>query len=182
MAPVIRALSLTALVACALCACSRKAGHAGGESPSGADSQLTQLSCGARTYRVSAERVDDEVRGACERAQQSEQALQAYRGTLTRFTCQGSDGHVTSSLLVPRAQYDDYDRNCRQYLATEEAFHRNTADVGAHQAALKDFIAANNALARKHLDDDNALFRQRQQDQSAVSTLIRSRGGSIEIK
>lgn len=172
MKALIFAPCLATLAICALSACSRKA----------ADGQLTQLSCGSKTYRVSADGVDGEVRGACERAQQSEQALQAYRGTLTRFTCQGSDGHVTSSTLVARAQYDDYDRNCRQYLTTEEAFHRNTADIGAHQSALKDFIAANNALAKKHLDDDNALFSQRQADQAAVSALIKSRGGSIEIK
>jgi hypothetical protein len=174
--PLIFALCLATLAVCALSACSRKASHSGGDSQSGADGQTTQLSCGSKTYRVRADRVDGEVRGACERAQQSEAALQAYRGTLTRFTCQGSDGHVTSNLMVPRAQYDDYDRNCREYLT------RNTADIGAHQSALKDFIAANNALAKKHLDDDNALFRQRQADQAAVSTLIKSRGGSIEIK
>ena len=182
MQSVIRAASLAVLVVCSLSACSRKAGNPGGESPSGTVGEPTQLTCGSKTYRVGADRVNDEVRGACERARQSEEALQAYRATLTRFTCQGSDGHVTSSSLVPRAQYDDYDRNCRQYLTTEEAFHRNTADIGAHQSALKEFIAANNALTRQHLDEDNALFRQRQQEQSAVSALIKSRGGSIEIK
>ena len=39
-----------------------------------------------------------------------------------------------------------------------------------------------NTLTRKHLDDDNVLFRQRQADQAAASTLVKSRGGSIEIK
>jgi hypothetical protein len=31
-------------------------------------------------------------------------------------------------------------------------------------------------------DDDNALFRQRQADQAAVSALIKSRGSFVEIK
>ena len=179
MKPLSFALCLATLAVCALAACSRKT--VGGQ-PAPAVADLTQLPCGSKTYRVSADRIDKEVRGACERAQQSGQALQAYRGTITRFTCQGSDGHVTSSVLVPRAQYDDYDRNCRQYLTVEEAFHRHAADIGAHQAALRDFIAANNALVKKHLDDDNALFRQRQADQAAASALIKSRGGSIEIQ
>jgi len=174
---VIPVLCVAALAVCALEGCSRKpaavASVAEGES---------QLPCGSKTYRVSTAAVDDEVRGACQRASQSESALQAYRATMTRFTCQGSDGHVHSSILVPHAQYDDYERNCRQFLTTEDAFHNHTADIGAHQAALKEFIAANNALAKQHLDDDNALFRQRQADQAAVSTLIKSRGGSIEIK
>jgi hypothetical protein len=179
--PFVSALCIAALAVCALDGCSRKPAPAALEAPSAAGGE-TQLPCGSKTYRVSAAAVDDEVRGACERARQSESALQAYRATLTRFTCQGSDGHVVSSVQVPRAQYDDYERNCRQYLTTEEAFRNHTADIGAHQSALRDYIAASNVLTKKHVEDDNALFRQRQADQAAVSTLVKSRGGSIEIR
>jgi hypothetical protein len=167
-------MMLAALSACAVCACTHKAAE-------GAGGQMTQLSCGSTTYRVSAERVDGEVNDACERAKRSVEALRAYRATISRFTCQRSDGHVILSLLAPRELFDEYDKNCRQYLTAADAFHNRTMDLAAHQTASRDFTARNNALARKHSEDDNALFRQRQADQASLSTLIKSRGGSIEI-
>jgi hypothetical protein len=167
-------MMLVALIACAVCACSRKAGE-------GAGGQMTQLSCASTTYRVSADRVDGEVNDACERAKKSAEALRAYRATISRFTCQRSDGHVILSLLAPQDEFDEYDRNCRQYLSAEDAFHNHPSDMAAHQAASRDFTARNNELARKHGTDDNALFHRRQADQASLGTLIKSRGGSIEI-
>lgn len=168
-------LMLAVLATLAVCACSRKAG----ESPGGG--QMTQLSCGSKTYRLSAAHVDAEVNEACERVTQSSEALKAYRATVARFTCQESDGHVILSLLAPREQLDDYDQNCRQYLSAEEAFHNRTIDIAAHQTASRDFTTRNNELARKHAAEDNALFRQRDADQASLSRLIKNRGGSLEI-
>jgi hypothetical protein len=167
-------MALALLAACVLGACARKAGP-------GAAGQPTQLSCGSKTYRVGAERVDTEVNEACDRVKKSAEALKAYRATVARFTCQGSDGHVVLSLLAPRDEFDEYDRNCRQYLAAQDALHNHTIDIAAHQAASRDFTAKNNELARKHAAEDNALFRQRDADQAALSRLIKDRGGSIEI-
>lgn len=167
-------MMLAVLAAVAVCACSRKAGE-------GAGGQMTQLSCGSKTYRVSAERLDAEVNEACERVTQSAEALKAYRATVARFTCQESNGHVILSLLAPRAQFDDYDRNCRQYLNAEDAFHNRTIDIAAHQVASRDFTARNNDLARKHAEEDNALFRRRDADQASLGRLIKERGGSLEI-
>jgi len=165
---------MAVLAACAVGACARKAGEAAG-------GQLTQLSCGSKTYRVSADRIDSEVDEACDRVSKSADALKAYRATVARFTCQESNGHVVLSLLAPRGLFDEYDRNCREYLAAQDAFHNHTIDIAAHSLALRDFTASNNQLARKHGEEDNALFRQRDADQAALSRLIRNRGGSIEI-
>ncbi|HXY95965.1 MAG TPA: hypothetical protein VEH00_03250 [Steroidobacteraceae bacterium] len=165
---------LALLAACAVGACARKSGEAAG-------GQATQLSCGNKTYRVSAERVDAEVNEACDRVRKSAEALEAYRATVARFTCQESNGHVVLSLLAPRDEFDEYDRNCRQYLTAQDALHNHTIDIAAHQAASRDFTASNNQLARRHAEADNALFRQRDADQAALSRLIKNRGGSIEI-
>ena len=165
---------LAILAGCAVCACSRKTGE-------GAGGQLAQLSCGSKTYRISAGRVDAEVNDACERVKKTAEALKAYRATVARFTCQESNGHVILSLLAPRDQFDAYDRNCRQYLAVQEAFRAGTIDIAAHQLASRDFTASNNELVRKHAAEDNALFHQRDADQASVSRLIKDRGGSIEI-
>ena len=165
---------LVLLAACAVGACTRKTGQ-------GAGAQLTQLSCAAKTYRIGADRIDAEVNEACDRVRKSAQALAAYRATIARFTCQESNGHVVLSLLAPRDEFDEYDRNCRQYLAAQDAFHNRTMDIAAHQIASRDFTASNNQLARKHGEEDNALFRQRDADQAALSRLIKNRGGSIEI-
>jgi hypothetical protein len=168
-------LTLLALLAAgAVVACSRKGGELAG-------GHLAQLSCGNKTYRVNAERIDAEVNGACDQVKKSAEALKAYRATSARFTCQESNGHVALSLMAPRDQFDDYDRNCRQYLAAQDALHNHTIDIAAHQAASRDFTASNNQLARQHADEDNALFRRRDADQAALSRLIKDRGGSIEI-
>jgi len=165
---------LVLLAAYAVGACTRKAGEEAG-------GRLTQLSCGSKTYRVSAERVDATVNEACDRVRKSAEALKAYRATIARFTCRESNGHVILSLLAPRDQLDEYDRNCRQYLTAQDALHNHTIDIAAHQIASRDFTASNNQLARKHGEEDNALFRQRDADQAALSRLIKDRGGSIEI-
>ncbi len=167
-------MMLIVLSAGAVGACTHKAGESAG-------GQITRLSCGSITYRVSAERVDAEVNDACERVKRSAEALRAYRATISRFTCQRSDGHVVLSLLAPRDQFDQYDSNCRQYLAAEDEFHNHPGDFAGHQNASRDFTAKNNELAKKRSADDNALFSQRQADQTALSGLIKSRGGSIEI-
>jgi len=171
-----RVILLALLTACAVAvgACTRKAAE-------GAGGQLRQLSCGSKTYRLGADRIDAEINEACDRAGKSAEALKAYRATVARFTCQESDGHVILSLLAPRDESDEYQRNCRQYLAAQDAFRNHTTDIAAHSAASRDFTARNNELARQHAAEDNALFRQRDADQAALSGLIKNRGGSIEI-
>jgi hypothetical protein len=133
---------------------------------SGAAAALTQLSCGDKTYRLEAGRITSDISGACNRYQTSQDALQAYRATMTRFTCQRSDGHVTQSVLVPGEQLDQYSSNCREYQSG---------------AALPKFVAQSNTLARQHLDHDNALFHQSKTDLGALDDLVRAAGGSREI-
>lgn len=173
MRPSLRIILLVVL-ACAVSACTRKAAE-------GTAGQLTQLSCGSKTYRIGADRVDHEVDDACRRVKASAEALRAYRATISRFTCQEDNGHVVLSLLAPRDLFDQYDMNCRQYLDVEQRFHNGAVDIGAHRVASRDFTARNNELARQHGQDDNALFHQRQSDQASLSALVKDRGGSIEI-
>jgi hypothetical protein len=175
-------ITLLALVACAAGGCSRKsAGTSSTDTRESAGGQLSQLTCASRTYRVRADQVDSEVNDACERVKKSAEALRAYRATIARFTCQESDGHIVLSLLAPRDQFDDYDKNCQQYLTAKDAFRNRTIDIAAHQSASREFTTRNNELARKRSEGDNALFHQRQADQASLNTLIRNRGGSIEI-
>lgn len=169
-----RVIMLALLAAYAVGACTRKAAE-------GAAGRLTQLSCGSKTYRVGADRIDAEINEACDRVGKSAEALKAYRATVARFTCQESNGHVILSLLAPRDEFDEYERNCREYLAAQDAFRNHATDIVAHSVASRDFTARNNELARKHAAEDNALFRQRDADQAALSRLIKNRGGSIEI-
>lgn len=168
------AVSTLVVVTCTVCGCSRKPVEATG-------GQMAQLTCGSKTYRIGADRIDGEVNAACQRANASAEALRAYRATISRFTCQENNGHVILSLLAPTSLFDDYEKNCRQYLSVEEAFHNRAIDLDTHHAASRDFTARNNELARRHGQDDNALFRQRAADQASLSRLIKDRGGSIEI-
>jgi hypothetical protein len=163
-----------ALVACAVCGCSRKPAEA-------TATRTTQWTCGSKTYRVEADRIDSEVNDACRRANASAEALRAYRATVSRFTCQEDNGHVILSLLAPTSLFDDYEKNCRQYLSVEQAFRNRAIDFESHRTASRDFTARNNELARRHGQDDSALFRQRAADQVSLSRLIKDRGGSIEI-
>jgi hypothetical protein len=167
-------ITLVVVLACAAAACARKTAENSG-------SQLTQLSCGGKTYRIGADRIDGEVDEGCRRVKASAEALRTYRATIARFTCQEDNGHIVLSLLAPSSLFDQYDRNCRQYLDLQQAFHAGTMDIAAHREAMKDFTAKNNELARRHGQDDNTLFRQRQADQASLARLVRDRGGSIEI-
>jgi hypothetical protein len=167
-------IGIVVLLTCASSGCSR-------HSPDTSGGQMAQLTCGGRTYRVGADRIDAEVKDACQRVNASAAALRAYRATISRFTCQESNGHVILSLLAPTSLFDEYEKNCRQYLSVEEAFHSRAIDLDSHRAASKDFTARNNELARRHGQDDNALFRDRAADQASLGRLIKNRGGSIEI-
>jgi len=167
-------MMLVLLAACAVCACTRKAAESGA-------APVTQLSCEGTTYRVSADGVDGEVNAACERANKSAEAVKAYQATVSRFTCQESDGHVITSILAPGELFDEYSESCRQYLAAQEAFHNRTMDFAAHRVASDAYHAKSNELARRYGEHYNALFRERKSDQAALSRLIKNRGGSIEI-
>jgi hypothetical protein len=177
MSQFLRVVQRIALAACALAGCSQKTTQGSGPPLE----RMTQLTCASQTYRVAADKIDAAVNDACEHAKQSAQALKDYRATVTRFTCQESDGHVVLSLLAPRDLFDEYGKNCQQYLAVQEAFRNRSIDIHAHHDASQEFTAKNNELARKHGEDDNALFRQRASDQATVGRLIKERGGSIEI-
>jgi hypothetical protein len=167
-------VGVVVLVTCTVSGCSRQPPQTNG-------GQMTQLTCGSKTYRVATDRIDGEVNDACQRANVSAEALRAYRAAISRFTCQESNGHVTLSLLAPRSLFDEYEKNCRQYLSVEDAFHNRAIDLDAYRTASRDFTARNNELARRHGQDDNALFRERAADQASLSRLIKNRGGSIEI-
>jgi hypothetical protein len=143
-----------------------RGGHPHGASSSDATAAPTPLSCGDKTYRLEAARITADVNGACDRYHASQGALQAYRATMTRFTCQQSDGHVTQSVLVPVDLLDQYNANCREYQSGE---------------ALSKFSAQSNALSKQHMDRDNALFRQSKSDLAALNALVKVAGGSLEI-
>jgi hypothetical protein len=179
---VIHVTALLALLACGACGCSRKSADTSSvDTRESAGGQLMRLSCASTTYRVRADQVDSDVNDACGRVKKSAEALRAYRATIARFTCQEGDGHIVLSVLAPRDQFDDYDKNCQQYLTAKEAFRNHTSDFAAHQSASREFTTRNNELVRKRSEEDNALFHQRQADQASLNTLIRNRGGSIEI-
>jgi hypothetical protein len=151
--------------------------------------QSIQLKCGTTTYRVLRRRVSSDVHAACERAGASLDALQTYRASVSRFTCQEDDGHVVHSLLVPKDLRDAYEQNCHEYIRASDAYRsarRGSSDerdaaLRTHHDAFAQFNDAANSLARKYAAEDNALFRQRQADQGSMNALVKDIGGAIEI-
>jgi hypothetical protein len=149
---------------------------------------LVRLACGEKTYRLSKDKIDDDIRAACEQAKQSVAALQAYRAAAVRYTCQANDGHIWESRTVPAYLLDDYTHNCQEYLAAEETIRSGTADrslgrmaaLAAHRAATKKFTDKSNELALRGLADANELYQQNETGQAHLNKLIKSAGGSTE--
>jgi hypothetical protein len=177
---------LVALLAGTVSACGAHPGH---ESSQGGVA-AAQLTCGGKTFRLDAERIDGALHEACDRANASLDALKAYRATVVRFTCQESNGHIVSSLLAPQDLISGYDASCKEFLAAKDAFHASMQSPAAtdphaafeqHRTASAKFTAATNELARRHGLEDNTLYRQRQADLASVSQLVKNAGGSIEI-
>ena len=142
----------------------------GGESASG-------WMCADKTYRLGVDRVDSELKDSCERVKQSRAALDSYRATIQRFTCQKSDGHVVMSVLVPKDQFDDYGILCNEYLSNV-----SSADPASRREANAKLTAGGNQLVRRHMQQDEALFRQAKADRTTLNRLVKERGGAIEIE
>jgi hypothetical protein len=177
---------LAAMLASAVIGCGAHSGHGSSQ----ASLPAAQLSCGGKTFRLDADKINSAMHESCDRASASLDALQAYRATVVRFTCREGDGHIVSSLLAPQDLISSYDASCKEFLAAKEAFHASLQSAPAahphaafeqHRTASAKFTAATNELARRHALADNALYRQRQADLAAVSQLVKNAGGSIEI-
>ena len=177
---------LAATLASGVCGCGAHAGHGSsqGSTPAG------QLSCGGKTFRLDADKINSAMHESCERANASLDALQAYRATVVRFTCQEGNGHIVSSLLAPQDLISGYDASCKEFLAAKDAFHASLQSAPAadphaafeqHRTASSKFTTATNELARRHALEDNTLYRQRQANLASVSQLVKNAGGSIEI-
>jgi hypothetical protein len=184
-------ISFVAAIGAGTFGCGRGASGDGGAAAneqSDAD-QSIQLKCGTTTYRISGRRVSSDVRAACDRVGASFDALQTYRASVSRFTCQESDGHVVHNLLVPKGLRDAYEQNCREYVRAGDAYRAvraaSSADrraaLRSHREAFERFSDAANRLARKYAAEDEALFRQRQADQGSMNALVRDLRGSVEI-
>jgi hypothetical protein len=149
---------------------------------------LGRLACGEKTYQLSGDKINDDIRAACEQAKQSVAALQAYRAAAVRYTCQANDGHIWESRTVPAYLLDDYTHNCQEYLAAEETIRSGTADrslgrmaaLAAHRAATKKFTDKSNELALGGLANANDLYQQEEISQAHLNKLIKSAGGSTE--
>jgi hypothetical protein len=147
---------------------------------------LVRLSCGEKTYRLSNDKIDDDIQGACEQAKQLLAAVQAYQAATVHYTCQDSDGHIREGRTVPKYLLDDYARNCQEYVAAEEAVRNGTQDrslgrSAAHRAAAKKFTDKSNEIALRGAADADALYQQKTTNEAHLNKLIKRAGGSIEI-
>ena len=177
---------LAAMLASGVFGCGAHAGHGSSQSSTPAG----QLSCGGKTFRLDADKINSAMHESCERANASLDALKAYRATVVRFTCQEGNGHIVSSLLAPQDLISGYDASCKEFLAAKDAFHASMQSAPAadphaafeqHRTAAAKFTTATNELARRHALEDNTLYRQRQANLASVSQLVKNAGGSSEI-
>lgn len=175
---VARVLSLL-LFGLSLCACGGRNAATGSDSQTSAN-PLAQLKCGNTIYNLSADKIDAEVNGQCDRLNKSYKLHQATRDR-ARFTCQDGKGHVVMSVLVPDALLPDYDKSCQEYRAADQPFESGTADRQTHFDALKKLQSETNQLTRQTVDEANAIWRQNRADQTVLNKLVKSRGGSIAI-
>lgn len=156
----------------------KKAGS--GEYESNAN-QTSQLKCGDMTYRLSSDRIDGEISGACERMTKSYEASASSRSAKVRFSCQDSKGHVVLGMLVRAELLEDYNRSCQRFVAAEAALPSSPTDRQPYFDMLRKFQAETNQLTRQSVDASNAIWRQNQADKTALNQLVNARGGSIEI-
>jgi hypothetical protein len=150
---------------------------------------LVRLACGEKTYQLSDDKINDDIRAACEQAKQSNAAVQAYQAAAVRYACQASGGHFWEGRTVPKYLLDDYTRNCQEYVVAEEAIRSGTQDrsldrsaaFAAHRAAAKKFTDKSNEIALRGAAEADALYQQKTTNQAHLNKLIKRAGGSIEI-
>jgi hypothetical protein len=182
-------VALLLLVGCDLSGCGRgrdintdTQNKSAGSSEAGSNgSQPAQLKCGDTTYRLSSDKIDSEINGACERMTKSYDATMSNRSARARFTCQDSKGHVVLSMLVPDDSLENYNRSCQQFLGAEAALPNSPTDRQPYFNVLRTLQAETNQLTRQSVDAANAIWRQNRADEAALNQLVKVRGGSIEI-
>jgi len=174
-----------------LAACGGGSGSTGdssGQSATAAE-QMTQLTCGNLTYRLSKEKVTSDIMASCDQVTKSLKALRAYRAAKVRFTCREGDGRIVKSLAVPERQLDDYNQECQEYLAAKDAYIRSLKERNTdrqtlfemHRAAYTKLNGGGNDLMRQSAEEDSALYRRKLADQAVLERAIKDLGGSIEI-
>jgi len=149
----------------------------------------TQLPCGGTTYRIRSGKLTGVIDAACEELAQAVQTERGYRATIVRFTCRDTRERIVQSLLVPSHLLDQYESNCREYLAAQDAFESALRDRSqdhktvwqTHRAEASRFNTRTNELAKAHLAEMNDLARRTRADREALEHLIKDAGGSIEI-
>ena len=160
----------------------------GGQSTTAAD-QMTQLTCGNLTYRLSKDKVTGGIMASCDQVTKSLKALRAYRAAKVRFTCREADGRIVKSLAIPEHQLDDYNQECQEYLAAKDADIRGLKERSTdkhtlfemHSAAYTKLNGGGNDLVRQSAEEDSALYRRKLADQAVLEKAIKDLGGSIEI-
>jgi hypothetical protein len=154
-----------------------------------ASADAVRLVCGERTYRLSKDKIDDDIRAACEQAKQLLAAVQAYQAATVHYTCQDSEGHIREGRTVPKYLLDDYTRNCQEYVVAAEAVRSGTQDrslghgaaLAAYRAAAKKFTDKSNEIALRGAADADVLFQQKTTNEGHLNKLIKRAGGSVEI-
>jgi hypothetical protein len=158
-----------------------------GTAQTSADASV-RLACGETTYRLSNDKIDDDIQTACEQAKQSLAAVQAYQAATLHYTCQDGEGHVREGRTVPQYLLDDYTRNCQEYVVAEEAIRSGTQDrsldhsaaFAAHRAAAKKFTEKSNEIGLRGAADAEVLYQQKTTNQAHLNKLIKRAGGAIE--
>jgi hypothetical protein len=148
-----------------------------------------RLACGENSYRLSSDRIDDDIQGACDQAKQLLAAVQAYQAATVHYTCPDGDGRVQEGRTVQKYLLDDYTRNCQEYMVAEEAIRRGAEDrslnrsavLAARRAAAKKFTDKSNEIALRGAADANALYQRKAANEAHLNKLVKRAGGSIEI-
>lgn len=147
-----------------------------------------RLACGEKTYRLSGDKIDDEIQAACEQAKQLLAAAQAYQAATVQYTCQDSDGHVREGRTVQKYLLEDYTRNCQEYVTAEEAIRRANQDrsldrsaaLAARRTAAKKFTDKSSEIGQRGAADANALYQRKADNEAHLSKLVKRVGGTIE--
>jgi hypothetical protein len=150
---------------------------------------LVRLACGEKTYRLSNDKIDNDIQSACEQAKQLLAAAQAYQAATVQYTCQDGEGHTREARTVQKYLLDDYTRNCQEYVTAEDAIRRGAQDrsldhsaaFAARRTAAKKFADKSSEIGLRGAADANVLYQRKAANEAHLSKLIKSAGGSIEI-
>jgi len=148
-----------------------------------------RLACGEKTYRLSNDKIDDDIQVACEQAKRLLAAVQAYQGATVHYSCKDSDGHIREARTVPKYLVDDYTRNCQEYVVAEGAIRSGTQDrslnrsaaFAAQRTAIKKFTDRSSEIGLRGAADANELYQQQTTNEAHLNKLIKRAGGSIDI-